>query len=136
MSHGPSSATIRWVTRQVARIPAANHTLITVVGAEHVGATVRILQDRGIEVFDVTEAAEADWCAQIRAGFVDATAMLSACTPSRLNNEGNPAAMKAENGSYGGGLGDFFGFVDLLVQWRDQLAAGGAVGLDLEPVGA
>jgi cation diffusion facilitator CzcD-associated flavoprotein CzcO len=131
MSHGFPNMFILPAPGQQA-VVTANHTLITVVGAEHVGKTVEILDEAGVEVFDVTEAAEADWCDQIRAGFVDATAMLSACTPSRLNNEGNPAAMKAENGSYGGGLGDFFGFVELLEQWRTRLAAGEAVGLDLD----
>ena len=57
---------------------------------------------------------------------------MAACTPSRLNFEGNPAAMKPRNGSYGGGLGDFYGFYELIRDWRDQLAAGEAVGLELD----
>ena len=34
---------------------------------------------------------------------------MSACTPSRINQEGNPKAMGPRNGNYGGGLGDVFG---------------------------
>jgi cation diffusion facilitator CzcD-associated flavoprotein CzcO len=113
-------------------VVTVNHTLITVVGAEHIGATVKILEDRGIKVFEVSEQAEAEWCQKILDGYVDATELMSACTPSRLNNEGNPAAMKPRSGSYGGGLGDFYGFYDLIGEWRSQLARGDSAGLDLE----
>ncbi len=44
---------------------------------------------------------------------------MSACTPSRINNEGHPEAMNPRNGNYGGGLGDWFGYRDLLERWLD-----------------
>jgi cation diffusion facilitator CzcD-associated flavoprotein CzcO len=113
-------------------VVTVNHTLITVVGAEHIGATVGILEKRGIEVFDVTEEAEADWCRTIVGAFVDPSAVMSACTPSRLNFEGNPGAMKPQSGSYGGGTGDFWGFCELIEKWRSHLAEGQPAGLELE----
>jgi cation diffusion facilitator CzcD-associated flavoprotein CzcO len=54
--------------------------------------------------------------------------VMSACTPSRLNNEGNVEVISPLSGSYGGGLGDFFGFRQLLIEWRDQ----GMAGLEIE----
>jgi cyclohexanone monooxygenase len=112
-------------------VVTVNHTLITVAGAEHIGATTKILEDRRIKVFEVSEQAEAEWCRQILAGYVDANDVMAACTPSRLNFEGNPAAMKPQNGSYGGGLGDFYGFYELIRDWRNLLAAGETAGLEL-----
>jgi cation diffusion facilitator CzcD-associated flavoprotein CzcO len=113
-------------------VVTVNHTLITVVGAEHVGATVKILEERGVGVFEVSEQAEAQWCRTILATYVDANDLMAACTPSRLNFEGNPAALKPRNGSYGGGLGDFYGFYDLIGKWRSELAAGDSPGLELD----
>jgi len=112
-------------------VVTVNHTLVTVIGAEHVAGTVRILDDRNVASFDVSEPAEADWCEKIRAGFVDASAVITSCTPSRGNFEGDPARALPENGSYGGEFGDFFGYVELLVAWRDSIAAGGDGGLEL-----
>ena len=39
---------------------------------------------------------------------------MSACTPSRINQEGNPEALNPRNGNYGRGLGDYFGYRELL----------------------
>jgi cation diffusion facilitator CzcD-associated flavoprotein CzcO len=112
-------------------VVTANHTLITVVGAEHVGTTVKILEERGIRVCEVSEDAEAEWCQKIVDRFVDPSPVMSACTPSRLNFEGHPEELKPRNGSYGGGLGDFWGFCNLITDWRTRLASGQSVGLDL-----
>jgi cation diffusion facilitator CzcD-associated flavoprotein CzcO len=112
-------------------VVTVNHTLITVVGAEHIGATVKILRERGVAMVDVTEEAEADWCQKIVSKYRDPSAVMGACTPSRLNFEGNPGAMRPESGSYGGGLGDFWGFCELIADWRARLASGESVGLEL-----
>jgi cyclohexanone monooxygenase/pentalenolactone D synthase len=53
---------------------------------------------------------------------------MSACTPSRLNNEGHPEAMNPRNGNYGRGMGDWFGYRELLEQW---LEAGRFEGLEI-----
>ena len=44
---------------------------------------------------------------------------MSACTPSRINNEGHPEAMNPRNGNYGRGMGDWFGYRELLEQWLE-----------------
>ena len=61
--------------------------------------------------------------------FVDSSAIMSACTPSRINNEGHPEAMNPRNGNYGRGMGDWFGYRERLEQW---LEAGTFEGLELE----
>jgi hypothetical protein len=53
---------------------------------------------------------------------------MSACTPSRLNNEGDPGAVRARDTNWGRGFGDFFGYRDLLEGW---LASGELSGLEL-----
>jgi cation diffusion facilitator CzcD-associated flavoprotein CzcO len=109
-------------------VVTVNHTLITVEGAEHVGATVKLLEESKIKVFDVSSEAETEWKEIILSSYVDGSAIMAACTPSRINNEGNVSAVSPLSGSYGGGIGDFFGFREILVEWRDH----GLVGLELE----
>jgi cyclohexanone monooxygenase/pentalenolactone D synthase len=82
-----------------------------------------------VEVFDVSAEAEAAWTQKIVDSFVDGSAVMSACTPSRINNEGHPEAMNPRNGNYGRGMGDWFGYRELLEQW---LEAGRFDGLELE----
>jgi cation diffusion facilitator CzcD-associated flavoprotein CzcO len=106
-----------------------NYTELAVLGAEFVGRTVEILGKNEADVFDVGEAAEREWVSQILDSHVDATAFLSSCTPSRLNNEGNPEEVSPLTGSYGGGRGDFFAYRKLLRDWLD---AGDCWGLELE----
>jgi pentalenolactone D synthase len=80
-------------------------------------------------VFDVSEQAEREWCETIVSSFVDASAVLSACTPSRINHEGHPERANPRNGNYGRGLGDYFGYRALLEGW---LASGRCEGLEVE----
>jgi len=54
---------------------------------------------------------------------------MAACTPSRLNWEGDPSQANPRNGGYGGGYGDFFGYQDLIAQWR---AAGDFAGWEID----
>ena len=99
-------------------VTTVNHALVTVEVAEHVAATVARLEEKGIAAFDVSEEAEADWCEKILSSYVDSSPVMSVCTPSRLNNEGDPGARSPLVGSYGSGFGDFFGFKRLLADWR------------------
>jgi cation diffusion facilitator CzcD-associated flavoprotein CzcO len=110
-------------------VVTVNYTQLAVLGAEFVGGAVGLLKERGVEVFDVSAAAEEAWTQKIVDSFVDGSAVMSACTPSRLNNEGHPEAMKPRNGNYGRGMGDFFGYRDLLEHWLEE---GGFEGLELE----
>ena len=73
--------------------------------------------------------AEESWTQKIVDSFVDGSAVMSACTPSRINNEGHPEAMNPRNGNYGRGMGDWFGYRERLEQW---LEAGTFEGLEIE----
>jgi cation diffusion facilitator CzcD-associated flavoprotein CzcO len=107
----------------------ANITLINTEGAKHIAATVKMLEDRGVRVFDVNPEAENEYVEAIVSRYVDASSVMAACTPSRLNFEGDPGAMNPRSGSYGGGRGDFLGFCELLAEWR---AKGDFAGLEIE----
>jgi cation diffusion facilitator CzcD-associated flavoprotein CzcO len=110
-------------------VVTVNYTQLAVLGAEFIGGAVELLEERGVEVFDVSAEAEEAWTQKVVDSFVDGSAVMSACTPSRLNNEGHPEAMKPANGNYGRGMGDFFAYRELLEQW---LEAGTFEGLELE----
>jgi cation diffusion facilitator CzcD-associated flavoprotein CzcO len=109
-------------------VVTVNYTQLAVFGAEFVAGVVTLLEKQGGAVFDVNAAAEADWIRQIVDTFVDPSAVMSACTPSRLNNEGDPGGIRARDTNWGRGFGDFFGYRELLESW---LASGELEGLDL-----
>ncbi|MFI5046060.1 MAG: flavin-containing monooxygenase [Acidimicrobiia bacterium] len=114
-------------------VTTVNFTHLMVLGAEHIAATVAMLEEQGVKVFDVSQEAEERWTETIVSTFRDSSAFMAACTPSRLNFEGDPSMVNPRNGSYGGGYGDFFGFQDLLAEWR---AAGDFAGWELDDAGA
>jgi cation diffusion facilitator CzcD-associated flavoprotein CzcO len=105
-----------------------NFTLIVVEAAEHIGETVRLLEERGCRVFDVSTEAEAEYVEQIVTRYVDSSGVMEACTPSRLNNEGDPGSTNPRSGSWGGGRGDFFPYCQMLKEWRES---GEFAGLEL-----
>ena len=108
-------------------VVTVNYTQIAVLGAEFVGGTVALLEKQGVTVFDVSAAAEADWIAQIVDTYIDPSAVMSACTPSRINNEGDPGGIKPRDTNYGRGFGDYFAYRDLLEGW---LASSDFAGLE------
>ncbi len=110
-------------------VVTANFTLATTGFAAHVAETVACLEERGIAAFEVSEAAETDWCEKILATRIDTSPIMSLCPPSRINNEGDPAAIPALASNYGPGMGDYFGYKELLAEW---LAKGDLEGLELE----
>ena len=73
-------------------VVTVNYTQLAVLGAEFIGGAVGLLEERGVEVFDVSAEAEEAWTQKIVDSFVDGSAVMSACTPSRINNEGHPEA--------------------------------------------
>ncbi|MBX3314212.1 MAG: NAD(P)/FAD-dependent oxidoreductase [Actinobacteria bacterium] len=109
-------------------VVTVNYTQLAVLGASFVGRTVAHLEAQGASAFDVEAAVEAEWTSGIVGAFVDGSRVLAACTPSRINNEGRPEDMNPRNGNYGRGLGDFFGYRDLLEGWLD---AGDLDGLEV-----
>ena len=84
--------------------------------ARHVADLIKSLLDRGVQSFEVTDAAEQAWagCMAQKARYTTEAAL--ACTPGFYNNEGNP-----EGGTplfvdgYGGGPLDY---LDILAEWR------------------
>ncbi|MDQ6697446.1 MAG: NAD(P)/FAD-dependent oxidoreductase [Actinomycetota bacterium] len=113
-------------------VVTVNYTQLAVLGAEFVGGAVAILEERGARVFDVTADAEHEWTQKVVESYVDASAVMSACTPSRINNEGHPEALNPRNGNYGRGFGDYLGYRAVLEAW---LAAGDCDGLELDARG-
>ena len=71
-----------------------------------------------MKVFETTAEAEQAWTDIILSTWRDNSAFMAACTPSRLNFEGDPTMLNPRSGAYGGGYGDFFGYQDLLAEWR------------------
>ncbi|MGD0379013.1 MAG: NAD(P)/FAD-dependent oxidoreductase [Acidimicrobiales bacterium] len=101
-------------------VVTVNYTQLAELGAKFIAGAVGLLEQRGVEVFDVSVEAEEAWTQKIVDSFVDASAVMSACTPSRINNEGHPEAMNPRNGNYGRGMGDWFGYRELLEQWLEE----------------
>ncbi len=110
-------------------VVTVNYTQVAVLGAEFVGRAIGLLEQRGVDVFDVSPAAEEAWTQKVIDSFVDPSIIMSACTPSRLNNEGHPEGIDPRSGNYGRGFGDWFGYRELLEQW---LEAGSFEGLEVE----
>jgi cation diffusion facilitator CzcD-associated flavoprotein CzcO len=110
-------------------VVTANVVHMAVEYAEHFGYIAGTMKQRGIEVFDVSEEAEAEWVQTILDRRRDRTEYLEACTPGRYNNEGDLRARPPENTLYGGGPIEYFA---LLEAWRDQ---GGLAGLRLKRPG-
>jgi len=110
-------------------VVTVNYTHLAVEGAEHIAATIAALEQRGVRVADVTPEAEQAWTAEIVSTFRDTTEFMAACTPSRINFEGDMSRVNPRVGHYGGGMGDFFGWQELLREWR---TSGRFEGLALE----
>ena len=110
-------------------VVTTNYTQLAVLGAEFIGGVVAQLKEHDVQVFDVSAEAEDAWVRSIVDTYADISAFMSACTPSRINNEGHPEAIKPRDGNYGGGMGDWFRYRELLAQWLD---AGNLDGLELE----
>jgi cation diffusion facilitator CzcD-associated flavoprotein CzcO len=110
-------------------VVTVNYTQLALLGAEFIGGAVGLLEQQGVEVFDVSTDAEEAWTQRIVDSFIDGSAVMSACTPSRINNEGHPEALNPRNGNYGRRFGDWFAYRDRLEKW---LEAGSLEGLDLK----
>ena len=106
-------------------VVTVNYTQLALLGAEFIGRTVGILDREGVRAFDVSAAAEEQWTQDIVDGFVDGSALMSACTPSRINNEGHPESFNPRNGNFGRGFGDYFKYRDLLEGWLEKGDCGG-----------
>lgn len=117
MTRGFPNMLILPMARQQA-VATVNITHPYVEGSEHIAATIALLEKRGVGWFEVSDDAETKWRDAIVSSYVDTREFMAACTPSRLNFEGNPNAANPRNGNYGGGNGDLSGFFRLLAEWR------------------
>lgn len=108
-------------------VVTVNYTQIALLGAEFVSGTVALLEKQDVRVFDVSADAERDWTRQIVETYVDSSAVMSACTPSRINNEGKPGDVRPRDTNFGSGFGDYFAYRELLERW---LTSGELEGLD------
>jgi cation diffusion facilitator CzcD-associated flavoprotein CzcO len=110
-------------------VVTVNYTQVAVLGAEFIGRAIGLLKQEGIDVFDVRAEAEEEWVKGIVDAYIDASRVMAACTPSRINNEGHPEDRSPLVGAYRGGLGDWFGYRERLERWLDD---GRFDGLELE----
>ncbi|MHB1519401.1 MAG: flavin-containing monooxygenase [Acidimicrobiales bacterium] len=101
-------------------VVTVNYTQLAVLGSAFLGGAVRLLEQRGAEVFDVSAEAEDAWTQAVIDSFVDSSAVMSACTPSRINNEGHPELINPRNGNFGRGFGDWFAYRQRLEQWLEE----------------
>jgi hypothetical protein len=88
-----------------------------------------LLEKEGVDVFDVSAEAEEEWVKGIVDAYIDASRVMAACTPSRINDEGHPEQRSPLVGAYRGGLGDWFGYRERLERWLED---GRFDGLELE----
>ena len=115
-------------------VVTVNYTQLAVVGAEFIADTVAALDAAGVDAFDVTEEAEADWVQRVMNDSMAAAPPPGGvpCTPgSRMlfDDDGKMVLLDPHAGSFGGGFGDYFGYRDLLAEWQDR---GDFAGLNLE----
>src|SRR6516165_9649182 len=101
-------------------VVTVNYTQVAVLGAEFIGKAIALLEHEGIDVFDVSAAAEEEWVKGIVDAYIDASRVMAACTPSRINDEGHPEERSPLVGAYRGGLGDWFGYRERLQRWLDD----------------
>ena len=101
-------------------VVTVNYTQLAVLGAEFVGRAIGLLQRHDVAIFDVSADAESKWVQAVVQKYIDVSTVLSACTPSRINNEGRPEDISPLAGNYGGGFGDWFGYRNLLERWIDE----------------
>ena len=110
-------------------VVTVNYTQLAVAGAEFVTGAISLLRKQGVEAFDVSAQAEEAWTQKIVDSHAPGTAVMRACTPSRINNEGHPETINPRDGNFGSGFGDWFGYRGLLESW---VAEGRLEGLELE----
>ncbi len=110
-------------------VVSVNFTLVNTEAAEHVGETVKLLTQRSVRTFDVSQDAQDAYVESVLNKYVAAFEVMESCTPSRQNFEGNPRATNPKSGAWGGGMGDLHGWVKMLREWRK---AGDLDGLELE----
>ena len=112
-------------------VVTVNYTHLAVLGGEILGRLIAQVREAGVEVFEVAEDAEKEWTDGILSTWMGGGgAVMAACTPSRINNEGDPGGRDPHGGNYKGGQGDYFAYRDVL---DACLSEGRLSGLELTP---
>ena len=93
---------------------------------KHIAYIVAHAQENGVTLVETSPEAEAAWVETIVASALQRAKFAEECTPGYYNNEGQPSALAARNGSYGKGS---IAFIQLLEDWR---AEGSLQGLELK----
>jgi len=93
--------------------------------SKHVAYVITEAVARQAKVVEATPQAETEWVDTIMSLAIMRQKFAEDCTPGYYNNEGQPAATSARNGSYGAGS---MAFIKVLEDWR---AEGALKGLEL-----
>jgi cyclohexanone monooxygenase len=93
--------------------------------AKHLGYLLAQARDRKLTRIETSRQAVDDWVQTIINLSMMNMQFLESCTPGYYNNEGNPAARSARDGSYGAGSP---AFIRVLEDWR---ASGDLAGLEV-----
>ncbi|WP_374534049.1 flavin-containing monooxygenase [Phenylobacterium sp.] len=93
--------------------------------AKHIAYILKTCETRGVTVVEASKEAEDAWVEEIISSALQRAKFAEECTPGYYNNEGQPSALAARNGSYGKGS---IAFVKILEDWR---AADRLEGLEL-----
>ena len=103
-----------------------SHTFVTDAQAEHIAALISDALQDDVVVLEPDRDVERQWVETINSFANRAVEFQKSCTPSYINNEGDPSRKTGLIASgYGGSPGDY---CDILVNWRST----GKVGLRTE----
>jgi cation diffusion facilitator CzcD-associated flavoprotein CzcO len=85
--------------------------------AKHIAYVIGTCAERGVTVVEAAQEAEDAWVETIVSSALQRAKFAEECTPGYYNNEGQPSALAARNGSYGKGP---IAFVKILEAWRED----------------
>lgn len=103
----------------------ANYPHMLEVQSTHLAHIIKTISDKQVRLIEPSQEAEDAWVQTIISSALNRAKFAEECTPGYYNNEGQPSALAARNGSYG--LGSI-AFIKLLEDWR---AEGSMKGLEL-----
>ncbi|KAH6642384.1 hypothetical protein C7974DRAFT_350905 [Boeremia exigua] len=105
-----------WVSIvQAALTPNFMH--VTAAQAAHFAYVISECARRGVRTVEPTQRAEEEWCDTIVKGASVRADFFGECTPGYYNNEGQPSAAAARNGTYAYGSQ---AFIKILEAWREK----------------
>jgi cyclohexanone monooxygenase len=103
----------------------ANYPHMLEVQSTHLSHIIKTISDKQVRLIEPSQEAEDAWVQTIINSALNRAKFAEECTPGYYNNEGQPSALAARNGSYGAGS---IAFIKLLEDWR---AEGSMKGLEL-----